>query len=303
MPYNTPRGRLVLAGLLLAVLAGGCAQPHGFSFDVTADMRYFTAPDHPGSAYFEGACQAIRSVGPGAFMVSPGDLDPPDRVRATVQHILGDGYVWYPVVGNHEGDRRDYMAYLRQYNRDGTALPNIVRSGPPGAEETCYSFDYGIAHFAAINEYYDGQHDMVGDGDVSDALYDWLAADLAASHKKYIFVFGHEPSVVVPDMDNGRVRHRNQSLDKYGETNHRFWSLLREYNVVAYVCGHTHNASVAKINGVWQLDPGHARGRGDPGARSTFIKVYVEPDGVRCEVYRADANGENYELTYTERLR
>jgi hypothetical protein len=30
--------------------------------------------------------------------------------------------------------------------------------------------------------------------------------------------------------------------------------------VTAYICGHTHNASIAKINGLWQFDAGHARG-------------------------------------------
>lgn len=303
MQHNIQCQSKLLAGLVLALTIAGCARPAGFSFDVTADMRSFTAPDHPGSAYFQGACEAIRRVGPGAFMVSPGDLDPPDRVRAALDRVLGEDYVWYPVVGNHEGGKPEYMTFMRQYNRGGKALPNIVRSGPPGAVETCYSFDYGDAHFVAINEYYDGQQDMVGDGNVLDPLYEWLAEDLAATDTQYVFVVGHEPSVVIPDMDSGRVRHRNESLDKYGETNHRFWSLLREHNVVAYICGHSHNASVAKINGVWQLDPGHARGRGDPGARSSFLKVYVERDGVRCDVYRADANGENYELTYTERLR
>ncbi len=286
--------------LVLSVVTG-CAPPRGFHFDVAADMRNYTPPEYTGPQYFEGACTAIRDLGPGAFMVVPGDLDPPERVRATLDAILGPEYVMYPVVGNHELDQPDYMPYLRELNRNGKTLPGIVRSGPPGAEETCYSFDYRNAHFVVLNQYYDGSSDVGTDGDVVPALCNWLAEDLADNDLPFIFVFGHEPAVSVPDLDNGRVRHRGSSLDKYAENNHRFWTLLREYQVVAYFCGHTHDASVTKINGVWQIDCGHARGNGDPGTRSTFVKVYVEPDGVRCVIFRQAGNG--YEATFEERLR
>jgi hypothetical protein len=71
---------------------------------------------------------------------------------------------------------------------------------------------------------------------------------------------------------------------------------------LAYFCGHTHNASAALINGVWQIDCGHARGRGDAGAPSTFLKLYVEPEGVRCQIYRSAAAGDAYRLAYETRL-
>ncbi len=283
------------------ILASGCAPPRGFHFDVTTDMRAYTLPEYSGPEYFEGVCTALRDIGPGAFMIIPGDLDPPDRARATLDAVLGPEYVMYPVVGNHELDQPEFIQYVREYNRGGKSLPGIVRGGPPGAEETCYSFDYRNAHFVVLNQYYDGTSDGGTDGDVVPALYDWLAADLAANHKPYVFVTGHEPVVSIPDLDSGRVRHRGDSLDKYEQNNHRFWTLLREHNVVAYLCGHSHNASVAKINGVWQIDGGHARGKGDPGARSTFVKIHVEPDGVRCVFYRY--NGNAYDATFEERLR
>ena len=289
-----------------AAFAVGCAPQRGFVFDVAADMRGFAPPEYGGSEHFAGVCEAIRELGRGEFMVIPGDLDPPERTRATLDAVLGADYVMYPVVGNHELDQPEYMEYLRAYNAGGQALPKVVRSGPAGAVETCYSFDHENAHFVVLNQYYDGQSDTGTDGDVGDALYAWLAADLAESDRPIVFVFGHEPFVVVPDMDNGRVRHQGNSLDQYAENNHRFWTLLREQasrrDVVAYFCGHTHNASVSRINGVWQIDCGHARGNGDDGAPSTFVRVHVEPDGVRCRVYRNDARGGPYGLVFEERF-
>lgn len=290
---------LVIVASVLVV--SGCARPAGFNFDVTADMREFAPPKHPGPEYFEGACLAIRDAGPGAFMLIAGDLDPPPAVRATLDAVLGPDYPMYPVVGNHEFDGPEHMPYLREYNRGGDSLPGVVRVGPPGAEETCYSFDYQNAHFVVLNQYFDGTADHGADGNVVPALYDWLAEDLAASEQPFIFVAGHEPAVAIPDLDSGRVRHRGDSLDKYPEENHRFWSLLRERDVVAYICGHTHNASIARINGVWQIDCGHARGAGDPKAPSTFVKVFVTPEGVRCAFYRD--LGQGYQLTHEEHLR
>jgi hypothetical protein len=291
----------VAAAAVALSLMTGCGTSRAFHFDVTCDMRAYTPPRYSGPDYFAGACTALREVGPGAFMIVPGDLDPPDRVRATLDAVLGPDYIMYPVVGNHELKPPESLQYLRDYNPGGTALPGVVRGGPPGAEETCYAFDHESAHFVVLNQYYDGTRDNATDGDMVPALRDWLAADLAENAQPYVFVIGHEPAVAIPDLDGGRVRHRGDSLDQYEQNNHAFWTLLREYDVVAYLCGHSHNASVAKINGVWQIDCGHARGKGDPGARSTFVKIHVEPKGVRCVLYRRIGDG--YEATFEERLR
>ena len=64
----------------------------------------------------------------------------------------------------------------------------------------------------------------------------------------------------MPDMDNGRIRHQGDSLDQDPENAFELYRLLMKHGVDAYICAHTHNASYAKINGLWQLDPGHARG-------------------------------------------
>jgi hypothetical protein len=164
------------------------------------------------------------------------------------------------VVGNHELDDNSNMPFLRNINKMGTTLPNIVNNGPPGCIETTYSFDWGDNHFVVLNQYYDGQSDIGTDGDIVPELLEWLENDLSNNKKSYTFVFGHEPLIAIPDMDNGRLRHQDDSLNKYPISSFRFHQLLKKYNVMAYFCGHTHNASIAKINGIWQIDVGHARG-------------------------------------------
>lgn len=270
-----------------------------FAFAVTCDMRVWSGPgEYDTPQFFRGACEAIDALGCTAFMVSPGDIDPPEDVEWTIRQYLGQDYLWYPVVGNHEAETLEDMEWLRayDYDRNGDEPPNIANTGPSGCEETSYSFDYGNSHFVVLNEYWDGDSDTGASGDVVDELYDWLVDDLSATHRTHLFVFGHEPAYPQPDADNGRARHMSDSLSQYPARRDRLWELLKDKGVVAYMCGHTHNYSAVEIDGVWQLDAGHARGRGDTGARSTFLLIEVNGETVTFETYRDDASGGAYLL-------
>ncbi len=276
-----------------------------FTFAVTADMRLYSGPgayDTP--QYFRGACEAIAAVCSQAhreaecrFMLSPGDVDPPSGVLWTITRTLGTEFLWYPAVGNHEVETPEDMAWLRQYGSALTAPDGApVRPGPPGCPTTTYSFDYENVHFVVLNVYCDAAGDAVTDGDIPDHLYNWLAADLAATDRPHIFVFGHEPAYPQPDADTGRTRHMEDSLNAYPARRDRFWNLLRERGVRAYICGHTHNYSAVQVDGIWQLDAGHARGMGDTGAPSTFILIRVDGPSVVFETYR-DFGGGAYTMT------
>ena len=218
--------RLVMLVVLLFIVVSCERDQENFTFVVTADMRYTAKKEYRNSKYFQGACEAIKKYGKGEFMISPGDVDPPIAVREVISQVLGEDYPWYPVVGNHELDDSSSMVYLRNYNKNGNTLPNIVRTGPEGSVETTYSFDWGNNHFVVLNQYFDGQSDMGTDGELVPELLDWLEKDLTNTRKKYIFVFGHEPLIAMPDMDNGRLRHQDDSLYKYPKSSFKFHQLL-----------------------------------------------------------------------------
>jgi hypothetical protein len=233
------------------------------------------------------------------FTVSPGDIDPPNGVLWTITRTLGTSYTWYPVMGNHElpgnGSEPTYganVAWLLAYDY------GAVNPGPSGCPTTTYSLDYQDLHLVFLNEYCDVSGPTAADGDVPDHLYNWLVADLAATTQPATLVFGHEPAYPQPDADNGRMRHEYDSLNKHPARRDRFWQLLRDRSVVAYICGHTHNYSAVRLYGVWQIDVGHARGLGDTGARSTVVVVRGSESNLLFDVYRDNAQGGAYTLMH-----
>jgi hypothetical protein len=270
-----------------------------FSFIVAGDMRNFVAPLPGGKRQFDGACEAIRQAGAGEFMVMPGDFDPPDAVRGMIDRYLGTNYFCYFVVGDHEAESPQSMDWFRRWGR--TEIPHLVRRGPKGAESTIYSFDFGNSHFVALSDYFDGKSDAAKP-DICDAEIAWLEQDLAATHQPLIWIICHKPIECLPDMDTGRNRHAGDSLILDPTRRARFVELLKKFPVRALICGHTHGTSVEKVQGIWQADSGHARGAGDPGAPSTFLKFQVTGNKASVEIYRADANGENYTLKKAVKL-
>jgi hypothetical protein len=288
LPFDTPRGNIQLI------------------FSATADVQYYCGDN---VNWFRHACERISIGGQGNFMISMGDMIPCNEVYRTIQTYISQDYIWYPVVGNHELEiesgkiESTNMIWLRNHNLNGHSLPNIVNTGPPGGIETTYSFEYGDVHFVVLNEYYDGNSDTGAKGDITDSLYNWLIDDLNMNEKPIVLVFGHEPAYPQPDEETGRMRHLHESLDKYPDHRDRFWDTLVNYRVKAYVCGHTHNHSCVNINGVWQIDVGHARGTGDQGSRSTFIMFYIMDSGIIWYyTYRLHLEENRYEITSTGQI-
>ena len=97
-------------------------------------------------------------------------------------------------------------------------------------------------------------------------------------------MFGHFPGWPRPDRDSGLLNHANDTaFNAYdgGVYRDALWDILTRHGVTAYGCGHTHTTSVVDLQGVWQLDQGHARGPVDQdfNGLSTFMIVHVRAGG------------------------
>ncbi len=259
--------RYLLIVVLMLMLMATCDTNQKISdpdleFIVAADWRYKALPAFQSPEHFLGALLKIKEIGRGDFMISPGDVEPVEASAKLIGEILGEDYIWYPIIGNHELEEPSSVPYLRSINKDGNSLPHVVNAGPPGTVETTYSFDWGEVHFVVLNVYYDGESDINGhqDGSAVPALTAWLDDDLTRYGKRVNLVFAHAPMIAAPDMDNGRVRHSGEVLDRVPHQNFALHQILLKHGVDAYFCGDTHGTSVVKLNGVWQVDVGHARG-------------------------------------------
>src|SRR5947209_5188806 len=82
-----------------------------YAFVVAGDMRSLVGKAPAGLRYFGGACEAMKRVGPGAFLLSPGDCDPPSGARADIDAFLGTNFLWYPLLGNHDVEGAENLVW------------------------------------------------------------------------------------------------------------------------------------------------------------------------------------------------
>jgi len=159
--------------------------------------------------------------------------------------------VWYPVVGNH-----DILTANGQPFLDAFYLPTNSVDGT----EKYYSFDYGNAHFVAI----DGNQVFNG------AMYDWVDADLAATAKPWKFVYFHQPMYTQPSVHTSDLTLR---------TNLEPIFMARQVDVVFQ--GHNHNwcRSYPIANGV-AVDTAQGSSYQDPGG-----PIYIVAGGGGRSLY------------------
>jgi predicted phosphodiesterase len=106
----------------------------------------------------------------------------------------------FPVLGNHDVRKRNGAAFLETFH------PPL---GSPGSTKRYYSFDWGGAHFVALDsELYYGDT-----GSDPEEQRDFLERSLAATRKRWRFVFLHgSPYGSSRHGGDGRVREDLESL-------------------------------------------------------------------------------------------
>jgi len=222
------------------MIGNGHASDNNFKFAVISDHR----DDLPGlqNALSFIAAQQVD------FIIVPGDY-------SSLRETYNNGYAEMGFVVSSEKESNMQDVYYILGNHDDPAsgsnffqkmiAPYYPDNGPDDAHRgTIYSFDRGNAHFVATNQYWNYRS-----GGYTDAQLSWLKRDLHSSQQYFKFVIGHEPAY---PMD----RHVGNSLDADPEMRDRFWNILADNGVSAFLCGHTHHLSVIKNRGVYQINAG-----------------------------------------------
>ena len=260
---------------------------------VLHDATWTTAPD-PGGAFdftvIGDSGTGSRAQGDVAaqmlaldpdFILHTGDVIYPDGQAAgydprffTPYRDLLDRRPVFPSLGNHDYHTAEAQPYL-----DVFYLPEASSGG-----ERYYSFDWGDAHFVALDT---NQPYALGS-----AQYDWLVSDLSASTATWKFVFFHHAfySSGPHGVFDGYVQHMRAALAP----------VFAQHSVDIVFSGHDHDYERSKpIDGVIYIVSGgggatlYPVGASDFTAYSASVHHTVQVRFRSCilSLRAVDANG------------
>jgi hypothetical protein len=135
---------------------------------------------------------------------------------STMQPVYDAGIGVYPVRGNHDDDSK--TAWDNVFSGD-YALPG---NGPPGEENITFSFSYGNAFVAGLDQYGSHRHRV---------NQTWLDSQFTTNTLPHVFVFGHEPAYEVNHTD---------CLNDYPTNRDVFWDSIGAEGGRTYFAGHDH---------------------------------------------------------------
>ncbi|GGJ29801.1 metallophosphoesterase family protein [Neoroseomonas lacus] len=236
---------------------------------------------------FAAVNAVVRRLSPQPdFILFPGDevigLTPdPAALRGQWRHWLDVEMGWldrqrtpiWHTTGNHTA----YDAMSEAVFRDVLALPP---NGPPGQEGLSYWVRRGNLLLVFVHTLWTG---LGGEGHVET---DWLRATLNAhADARYKIVLGHHPVFPINGFEG------NCQREIAHEDRARFWGILVDAGVLAYVCSHILAFDVQVHRGVLQLCTAGAG------------TAHRMPEGVEylhCVQAALDAEGLRYQVLDTD---
>jgi hypothetical protein len=159
-----------------------------------------------------------------------------EHTRERLAHVP-----FHTAIGNH-----DFYETAHTWDIEGTIFKKYFPY--PFVDDRFWSFDYGPAHFVIADlypEYFDpGIPETVNPGVISPEQALWLEQDLAATDKRWKFVFLHEPGWSAgPHPNNPAVQ----------DTLH---PLCVAHDVAIVFAGHHHYYARALVDGVQYITTG-----------------------------------------------
>ena len=145
-----------------------------------------------------------------------------------------------PIVGNHECYTPERRFSRPEYFSAQFALP---RNGPTELSGQVYSFDYGDVHLVMLDSQAGEQAKLIPD--LLAQQRQWLAADLAATDKRWKLVFMHRP--IYGNKPDGIQENLRQAFEP----------LFEQYHVDAVFTAHDHVYALSGpfSNGATALPP------------------------------------------------
>jgi|GEM_PF-3552031 len=212
-----------------------------------------------------------------SFLIHAGDQEPMERTAQIVTQYFDKPF--FPSMGNHDKDPD--RAYFYQTYYKNHRLINLVDSSfiePYGPEALFYSFAYNNCYFIVLDQYYHVPYRNYGR--VVDQQLQWLEDQLKHNPYPFVFVIGHEPA-----YPQSWQRNYGDCLDRAPEDRDRFWEVLAQYQVTAYICGHTHSYLKQYIQNVLQINLAQC---GELDHHISIANFIVGTDSVRVQIFQPD---------------
>jgi 3',5'-cyclic AMP phosphodiesterase CpdA len=197
-----------------------------------------------------------------------------ERFFAPYRHLIGSVPV-FPVLGNHDVRKRNGAAFLETFH------PPL---GSPRSTKRYYSFDWGGAHFVALDsELYYGDK-----GGAPEKQKEFLDEDLAATCKRWKFVFLHRSPY-------GSSRHGGDERVRVD-----LETVFARYGADVVFSGHDHvYERTVPIKGVTYVVSGGGGRRLYPAGKNEWTAssaskhhaVFVRVDGGRFSLVAAEPGG------------
>jgi hypothetical protein len=166
-----------------------------------------------------------------------GDNAYPDGTDAQYQAAVFDMYpsllrqvaVW-PAFGNHDAHSASSLDQTGPYF-EIFSLPTMGEAGGlASGSEAYYAFDSGPVHFVCL--------DSAGLVTPSEAMLDWLAADLAATDRPWTIAYFHHPPYTKGSHDSDNLGDSGGRMTAMREV---VLPILESYGVDLVLSGHSHS--------------------------------------------------------------
>jgi tetratricopeptide (TPR) repeat protein len=185
------------------------------------------------------------------------EFDDFEKVTAPIRE---KGIPLYITMGNHSG----YTDFARE------AFANRYKNKETGT--LYYSVDVKNCHFIILCSELENEASQITGKQLA-----WLKRDLKQAEGKHIFVLVHRP--LYP-----KIKHLEDSLNKYPEKRDKLAGLFKQYDVDMIFVGHVHVYNFSVVNELSQIIAGGSgaplAGTLDDGAFNHFFHVIVNGDNI-----------------------
>lgn len=183
-----------------------------------------------------------------------------------VQKELGARVKIYPVIGNHTFVNSQAVQVFKD-------LFKIHNSAPLAPYQWAYSVELNQAQFIVLaTGLFERKYLGYRDFGKSMPLLDWVEKELRsdADRIKYRFVISHLPAFSSRSSEGIYV-----GLDKDPNRRDAFWSILKNYHVLAYFSSHEPIYDRSNREGVWQIISGGAGEKTSDEDLSNIFQHYL----------------------------